>query len=1286
MSAAYSCVEICLLCWFNDQSETTASEINANEMFEISAELIAALDDTHMRELVARLCRAELRARGLPESAVTAGGHQLAGDGGIDVRVEVREIGATLDFVPRPLTGLQVKQTKGFGPAAVREEMAPKGMIRPVLQELADAAGAYVIVSGAQSVADRGLGERRKAMRETTAKLQGAEGLTLDFYDGHRVSEWANQHPGIVLWVLEKLGRPHVGYRPCGHWCVAADDELIEDEAGRLEDRYANASEPLSLVAGIERLRDRLRQKPACVRLVGLSGTGKTRLAQALFDERVGAGALAPDLAVYTDIGDSPTPPVAEVLLRLIRDGRCAVLIVDNCPPDTHRSLAKELARSASGVSLLTIEYDIRDDLPEETEVYRLLPGSGDLIDTLLQRHAPRLSTIDRERLAEWSAGNTRLALALARQVGTGESLSKLSDVELFNRLLYQRQSRDRALLHTAEAAALVYSFNVETSDGEDAELPILAGLAGQTPADFFRYVEEMRRRDLVQRRGVWRAVLPQALAHHLARRALDSILPAGLYTLIADAPPRLLKSFTRELGHLHDSERAMAIAREWLAAGGRLGDYASLSDDERAMFRNLAPIDPPTTLRAIERSLPVLVDSVQTLDGELLDDVARLLHALAYEATDFPQAVDLLARLCTSTGEDAAPREHFRQLFWVGLSGTLAVTQQRLAVIDKLLLFDAESERLLGLEALSAMLNLDQRTTSHRFDFGARQRDFGWSPGTHDEMVNWLTSAQARLGQQAGGAGVVAERALQILVERFPGLWRSGWITDALEGSILAAASAGYWPESYLAVRRAKWRSARSHSPELKARLARLAERLAPQRLIDRVRVSVLSETYDPPDDVEDDNIGSSSAYHAADQRAEELGVEAAADPESLTVLLPELVTSRSPRIRSFGRGLGRETDDPAVLWEQLVAAFERASLEERTLGLLRGYLASVHQRRPEAARGFLDQAVGHSALGTVFPILQTAVPLDATAVRRLHASLLAGLATVTSFNELAYGGRPEMLASGQLVALVEAVAAHDGGWQVAAEILAMRFFPAPDRTPVDADLIGCGRRLLLRLPATEPPDEHSERLEFLVDGCLAGEGAADVARCFCRGVISTAGRSDASSWRYKRLIKKLLEVQPAVTLDELIESPADELDGSRWFFWDYSIGELLETVSKSVLLSWLRAGAPERFAILAAKLTLFRGSEADDQASLSSAAVTLITHAPNRASVLERLRLTPSHTMASGSIAAVFDERRKSLGRLRELEDPVVDAWVARADEDLLREAEAWRSVRSDRDERFE
>ena len=61
----------------------------ANDLFEITAEDIAHLNDEDLRSLVGRLCESEMRKRGISASCVTWGGDQRAGDAGIDVRVRV---------------------------------------------------------------------------------------------------------------------------------------------------------------------------------------------------------------------------------------------------------------------------------------------------------------------------------------------------------------------------------------------------------------------------------------------------------------------------------------------------------------------------------------------------------------------------------------------------------------------------------------------------------------------------------------------------------------------------------------------------------------------------------------------------------------------------------------------------------------------------------------------------------------------------------------------------------------------------------------------------------------------------------------------------------------------------------------------------------------------------------------------------------------------------------------------------------------------------------------------
>jgi hypothetical protein len=67
-----------------------------------------------------------MRQRGLPTSAVTAGGEQEAPDGGLDVRVALPPSTVIDGYVSRPATGFQAKKSD-MPRKAIGREMRPKG-------------------------------------------------------------------------------------------------------------------------------------------------------------------------------------------------------------------------------------------------------------------------------------------------------------------------------------------------------------------------------------------------------------------------------------------------------------------------------------------------------------------------------------------------------------------------------------------------------------------------------------------------------------------------------------------------------------------------------------------------------------------------------------------------------------------------------------------------------------------------------------------------------------------------------------------------------------------------------------------------------------------------------------------------------------------------------------------------------------------------------------------------------------------------------------------------------
>lgn len=478
-----------------------------------------------------------------------------------------------------------------------------------------------------------------------------------------------------------------------------------------------------------------------------MSGLGKTRLVQALFESDVGSDPLDPSLAVYTDYSETPDPTATQLALQLIETGQRAILIVDNCNPQAHSDLAKICSSIKSKISLITVEYDVKDDEPEWTEVFRLQPASQGTLAEWIKAGFPHVSQVDRNRIAEFSGGNFRVAGALAETIQRGDTLGNLRDRELFRRIFQQRNDHSDDLLNAAQILALVYSFDGEKTEPE-GELARLAALAGVDVSLLYRFVAELKSRAVVQSRGQWRALLPHAIANRLATQALERILPNRLDSFFASSPPRFQKSLTRRLGYLHDSEEAKRAVERWLASDGPLGDLLVTSEHTSNLLRNIAPVAPEAILTRIEsEALGANADALLNPRNPNRWQLTMILKSLAHDPALFDRAVQLLGKFVSAEKPDEnhnSAKGALQELFHLHLSGTQALPDQRRQSIQSLYADSGSTNIRSANLALTAMLQSGRFSSTSNFDFGARPRDFGWHPPTYGDIWNWYNDALA--------------------------------------------------------------------------------------------------------------------------------------------------------------------------------------------------------------------------------------------------------------------------------------------------------------------------------------------------------------------------------------------------------------------------------------------------------------------------------------------------------------------------------------------------------------
>lgn len=1233
-------------------------------LFEVDPTYIQSLDDTQFRELIARLCEAEMALHGLPSDCVRWGGDQRAPDGGLDVRVHCL-VDHPLQF-PRAEVGYQAKATV-MGPAKVYGEMRPHEVLRPEIDRLLREGGAYIICTS-ESVAN--VKSRLEKMREACVDIPGLAPDQLDFYDARALASWTNRHPGVVAWVHAALGRPIAGWRPFGQW-TGRSGPLIDDAQPRVLESIAGAV-PISIADGLARVADLLRPGGACVRIVGLSGVGKTRFVQALFEPRDGFAPLSPASVLYTDSEQAQMPAPYALIEELRRNGRQALIIVDNCPPRDHRRLV-EACRAGTGIRLLTIEYDIQDDTPEGGHVVRLNASSASLIADLLEREFEALSPLARSAIARFSKGNARLAIAMARAVPTSGSLMQFSDSDLFERLFWQRNEKNQHLLEAAEICSLVYSFDGIDQSGE---LRCLSELLESTPQKLATHVAELYRRDLVQKRGKWRAVLPQALASWLARRALGNMLPERLEQLLMDGTPRLAGSFTRRLGYLHQSEEAKALVDRWLQPDGRLA--ASLIDlTQMNLLVNVAPADPVRVLEHIEYNMAGSQSAaIASHDNLARDELVKLLRHLAWDAPSFPRCIKLLlvfVQADASAGHDGDVAAVIESMFSLHLSGTKALPEHRAGWIRTWIESGDPVLVRLGWECLDNALNAHSFTSGYSFDFGAQPRDYGYSPETYVEVHAWYALF---LGlAESLTAGDLVGKVRQIVARRFRELWVHG-LYDQLE-SIASKLKPLSWPEGWHAVRMTRRFDAEKLDSEGAERLTRLELQLRPATLIEDIRATVFSSSATTLDITDgDDDEDASRPWERALSKARALGVDTARDAAVLNEILPSLVKPQEGRLGAFAEGLATGAQDARQLWDQLVDAFSREPADSRSSSALSGFLCGLSRTNPPLTQQLLQEAVGHPVLATAFPVLQAAVELDDEAVRRLLTSLKEGKSPIGQYSFLGMGRCTQPLSDQQVAALVRGIAARDHGYWVALDVLGMAMWDGRTSEVLRAT----GRELLESIEFSRAMPRVGHQLARLVRRCLSGPESI-AAACAFSGKLATALKLQrVSIYEFYDVVEVLFAEQPMAALDSFAESDVKTGPARRGFL-RLALAEVrrrtpLSKLRVSDVIEWCKRGPDTRWAAVTEIVPLWRATEGDQHPRFAEA---LLREAPDSRAVLTVIvdRLIP---MAwSGSQAQIVRDRMCLLDSLL----PIIGAQDARWLKDKQRELMAW-VARRDQEER--
>lgn len=1005
--------------------------------FEVKANHIAALGPVALPELLRRLLFAEASANHLPLGSIHVASEINAPDGGEDGRISWEGGLKRTDFLPSRRCLFQLKASKITPSQAAKEVVTSKNKVKPMIQSLLAQGGHYILLCA--HAYNQSLIEKR---RESICDKINAVGtpVSIDrirFWGADQVAMWANTHLSVALWISEKVGiGAFDGINTWDHW-----RDRSEHAVPLVKDPRLNELCP--------RLRETILRPRGVLRVVGLSGIGKSRLCLEALSEIGGADnsqCRLRDFVVYADLSETDANAIYRIVEKLAKSHRRAILVVDNCGAKEHIILTGMALRSGSRLSLLTID----NELPHHVDIntIKLNEAPEEVTKHIIPQVAGTMQELDQLRLGKFTRGFPAIAIRVCKEYVKRQDFTDPLHQDLIKEFVCGRKSENAELL--LKSARLLAAFglvrveptigryadvgtikNAPRNDSDKEGLNIIAGLGRQLASDDLHAgIKRLARRDIVKQRGGLITIEPRPIAVRLAEiqweewdeTKWDEVLTGNIGT-------ELNISAARRLAELNSCEIAKKVASHICRENGPF-DLAKIINHpiHAEILSALAEINPDIVAKQIKRCLDRL-DSQEQIGENVRYYLVDASSKIAFHSETFEAGAWLLLQLgmIKQTSLMVDNSNPFKELFLPVLGGTRADGETRLRFIDGIIDDVNNSSDKARLEfvvdALAAGCSTggDSRTIGPEVQ-GSQKTLNSWQPA-FPEWSEYINGCVDRLGALALRSDSFGEKARSDLGGEISALVCNGFV-GKVEQVINQIVEQGYlWT---LALRQLKVVEA-YHSSKIDDETLRgvqhLVEQLESIGLRERARILV---TEGPMPEEGDEELPLNDLIKHQCASVQSLAEEFLKDLPILNKTLPELSRGEQTMAGEFGRSLAKCAPKPMMLLDTIVNAVTSIPESERNYELLAGFIASLHAEYLDDVEKFKIRASKSPELAPAIPLICRKAGLSSTDIDLVIDAMECDILSPWSLHHLSFTWVLNNVSPATITKLLDALVDH--------------------------------------------------------------------------------------------------------------------------------------------------------------------------------------------------------------------------------------------------------------------
>ena len=537
--------------------------------FDITGKEIAHLTEKTFPKLLRRLLHAEAQAHGLTADGIHVASNVFAPDGGEDGRMRWEDGPPRTPFLPSRLCQFQLKAGKITPSAAARDVLDKNRNVKVRVRKVLEATGNYIMLC-ARPYTQKQIEDREASIRDALCSAgMGIQDGQVDFRDADQIADWVNHHAAVAMWVKEQTqsGSVHP-FRSWSHW------------ANRPEHRQSPWVEDERLPAIRTYLHDRINEPHSFVRIVGPAGVGKSRLTLKALGSAIEDGESdrnLSDIVIYTVQSESRSKEIIKVIQDLADLGQRAVVVLDQCEPQTHRILVDTVSLQSSRLSLITID----DEIPTGTlgeETFKVDEAPASVTEAIIKHVSPGLPSEDERRLVGFSKGFPKIAVLIGKAWNGSIPIAHATDDHLVETFVLGRRPKNPEML--LKSALLVAAFGLIEAESIEGELSEIAKLGNNINAeDLYAASCALVERGAARQRGRFVALQPRPVSLRLAERQWKEWDPTKWDQVIGgDISPRLRVLAARQLALLNTTEVSKKVLKRVCRPGGPFEGFESLS------------------------------------------------------------------------------------------------------------------------------------------------------------------------------------------------------------------------------------------------------------------------------------------------------------------------------------------------------------------------------------------------------------------------------------------------------------------------------------------------------------------------------------------------------------------------------------------------------------------------------------------------------------------------------------------------------------------------------------